>query len=345
MKVLVVSTSRADYGGLVAVNKELFKLGVESSFITIRNSPPSNRRMVITDTSDIMMYARDKIEEYEPDMVLICGDRYETLGVATAAYLMQAPIAHLSGGDVTEGSQDDCMRHAVTKLSHLHFPTCFDSWNRIVQLGENPDNIYAFGCPHSDIGEVMPLKQAKFLCGIEKYPDNFILVVWHPNTLVSEQQALDEVVLLSVALGDIDKKKLVIGPNNDAGNAEIKKYWIAWCKLNGHEYRNELQRDVYLSLLKHCACLVGNSSSGFYEAPYLGTMVVNISDRQRGRQLHHHILNSSLKINRIVTAINQAILDGPQPPLKQENSAKEIARVISKIENPKSLLRKQFYDV
>lgn len=352
MKVLVISTSRADFGGLEAVNNELMKHGVESKFVRIFETPPDNRSDVVYNTTDTMLFTRNKIEEYEPDMVLICGDRYETLGVATATYLMQVPIAHLSGGDITEGSQDDCMRHALTKLAHLHFPTCNKSAKRLVQLGESPGSIYIFGCPHSDIEEVSPLTTVNELYSTDLKEHDYLLVVWHPNTLVSEDEAFMEVHVLSEALDKVNKKKLVIGPNNDAGNAKIKEYWPLWAKLNNQEYRNEVPRDVYLSLLKHCTCLVGNSSSGFYEAPYLGTPVVNIGDRQEGRipvcgTYMSMIYSDEFNVKAIVKELNWALkLDRSKiVPVKKDNSAKAIASAISKIENPKSLLKKVFYDL
>ena len=347
MKVLLVSTSRADMGSLEPVYQALKAKGVDAEFQQFKFDPPEYKSGVVSNYREASYDAETEIYTHQPDLVVLCGDRYETLAAATTAFLMQVPIAHLSGGDVTEGSQDDCMRHAITKLSQLHFVTSYKSYCRVTQLGEDGNLVYNVGCPTSEIKDVLPLEEVNIKLNLDLKEQDYLLVVWHPNTLSTPEDVLKETQILGTALDKIDKRIVIIGPNNDVGNTEIREFFKAWA-VKGDVYLDQVSREIYLSLLKHAACLVGNSSSAFYEAPYVGTPVVNVGDRQEGRFLENETaIHSSINVVDIVNCINGIFeLDRSEIEVKIAlEAAKTIADVISKLENPKSLLKKVFHDV
>lgn len=327
MRVLCISGSRADYGGINAVHSAFIKKNIEADLWDIGNCKGLPAPM----------------KTY--DIAVILGDRSEILNMAAALYLEGLPIAHLSGGDLTEGSKDDSMRHAITKLSHLHFPTNEDSARRIIQMGEEPWRVKVVGYPGVDdltVGEIS-----------EDLPSrDFLLVVWHPNTLVSEDEALEEAKVLTSALEKMNKiNKIIIGPNNDPGGYQIAKYLENWADENHEYYEDGLSRPQYLALLKNTSCLVGNSSSGFYEAPSFGTPVVNIGDRQKGRIVPSIMVNSDVDVDDIVEAIHIALVNPTMHYLPEKNvyekgnAAEKISQIISEIKEPKGLLIKKFHQV
>lgn len=349
MNVLIVNGSRADYGALDEVSKALKQKGIDVFFKTLKSKPAEDTRpYVVSAVVGVQLEVLAALET-NPDLVIILGDRFEILGVATAAYLLNWPIAHLSGGDITEGSQDDSMRHAITKLSHLHFVTNEESARRVIQLGEEPWRVHNVGYPGVKT-KIMPPDEAKRKAGILSYPNDFLLVVWHPNTTVDEQENLNEVRTLTKALDKVFKKTIIIGPNNDPGNDVIKQHLWKWAKATHNQYWDELPRDVYLGLLASCGCLVGNSSSGYYEAPTYGTGVVDIGKRQHGRTAHDMLIKCGPSQSEIVTHI-EYFLDKPRRnsrywsnPYENGDSASKIAEIILKHCEPKKLLRKKWHD-
>lgn len=338
--ILLISGSRADKGGLDAVKTSLDTLGFETSTVDLEE----------TSVGDTVSYVTDLLDYEVPDLVVVLGDRSEILGATVAAYTYGVPIAHLSGGDVTEGSADDCMRHAITKLSHLHFVTNSDSERRVIQLGEEPWRVHNVGYPGLDNLELTPLEAAKHIANIPSY-DDFLLVVWHPDTLVDKEENLRQVHILTRALDKVFMKTLVVGPNTDNGNEVIKGHLKKWCRETKNTYVDELPRKTYLTLLKHCKCLVGNSSSGFYEAPSFLTPVVNAGDRQKGRLAPTHIFfNSPINVKEIAQLVESAVLYGKDPtspknPYGDGLAGQRIASIIAKIEDPEKLLRKKWHDV
>jgi len=333
MKVLCVSGSRADFGGVNAVHKALLKINVDSNLIRIE------------DYDEDDFYPTEDV-----DIAVLLGDRYEVLRAATDIYLCQIPIAHLSGGDITEGSQDDCMRHAITKLSHLHFPTNEESAQRIIQMGEEPWRVHAVGYPgvngDNEIAEFSEIKC--WTWGFEK--QDFILVVWHPNTFASIEENMHEVKELTTALDRLKLNCVVIGPNKDKGHDEISKHLFGWTKDNKVNscYSFDLPRPVYLSMLQHAQCLVGNSSSGIYEAPTFGTPVVNIGDRQKGRIKALNIIDCPINTDAIEMTVKDAISKGHtkvQNPYHKDDAALRTAEIISRITEPRKLLIKRFCEI
>lgn len=295
MKIAVVSTSRADLGALQPVAAQI-GLWEKVDFIKWNG------------------------QDINATMAVICGDRFETVKLAFQLNLARIPIAHLSGGDLTEGSQDDCFRHAITKLSHLHFPTNEESYNRVIQLGEEQWRVHNFGSPSIDSIKARPLwgREATLQpFGLEDGP--FVLVCLHPNTFGKTGFELSELYSYLMLLPP-DTKKILIGPNADAEADKITYQFIVWSEtMPNTKYIKDVPRVHFLSLMKHCVEMVGNSSSMIYEAPTLGTKTVMIGDRQQGRK----------------------------PITGDGESARRIAKVIcaAAVNDPQSLLRKRFVDL
>jgi UDP-hydrolysing UDP-N-acetyl-D-glucosamine 2-epimerase len=281
------------------------------------------------------------------DLAFVLGDRFETLETVYRLNIEHVPIAHLAGGDLTEGSQDDCFRHAITKLSHLHFPTHIESAARIIQMGEQPSRVHMVGSVNVDRVLTTPLltKETAFdILGLPT-PDKYMLVCLHPNTLGNPSVELNA---LANALGHlINIKKILIGPNMDVGAVQIADKWKELAERADFAYFDTLPQNTYLTLLKHCEALVGNSSAGFTEAPVFGTPVVNIGDRQAGRPPAPCITDAEPTTLDIMGGISWALHLMKRFPFCSQygdgHAAERIVDIVSKIEDPKALLRKQWY--
>jgi UDP-N-acetylglucosamine 2-epimerase len=184
------------------------------------------------------------------------------------------------------------------------------------------------------------------MAGIPSY-DDFIIVIWHPDTLANEDENIRQVTTLIRALDKVSVKSLVIGPNEDRGSVIVYNKLRDWCHRTKNVFRNELPRNVYLTLLKNCECLVGNSSSGYYEAPSFGINVIDIGDRQKGRIKPDCVYQCPIDAECIASAIR--IIKGQYGcsvnPYSSGLAGQRIASIIAKIDNPKKLLRKKWHDV
>jgi len=322
MKTLVVCGSRADWGAANAIYELL----------------PEPKKITNPNDLDIHPFIwLGGIKSYCPDLAIVVGDRFEVLRATVELYIAGCCIAHVSGGDITEGSADDSMRHAISKLSHIHFPSNQNSARRLVQLGEQPNRIHVVGCPST------PAKM------LTQPSNDFLLVVWHPNTLAGATENMREVEALTSALDEINIKKTVIGPNADEGNELIRQHMLSWTGRSKNTYVDTLSRPAYLDLLQNCAALIGNSSSGLYEAPSYGTPVVNIGDRQLGRITPKNVVNcTNVSVPDIISSIQFALKRGrvaTSNPYGDGAAAQRIADIISKIDDPKKLLRKKWHDL
>ncbi len=337
MNIVLISGSRADRGGLESVFESLKVLGFKPEWYSAEG---------VLNAGQLLLP--------NFDIAIALGDRFETLRAVVELYIKGVAIAHLSGGDITEGSQDDCMRHAISKLSHLHFVTNKEAARRVIQMGEEPWRVHNVGYPGVDNLELQALEQAKSIAGIVSY-DDFLLVVWHPDTLAGVDDNSTQVQILTMALDKVFMKTLVIGPNADEGHQIVSKHLKKWCLVTKNVYVDELPRKTYLTLLKHCKCLVGNSSSGYYEAPSLETYVIDIGDRQKGRIKPPNIISCRFDVEDICQMI-RAICDPDvnktvsnyvkmKNPYWSGTAAQRIASIIAKIDDPKKLLRKRWHDV
>ncbi len=244
------------------------------------------------------------------DLLLVLGDRYEILAAAVAAHLMGIPIAHISGGDITEGAVDDAIRHCITKMSFLHFPGCEQSRQRIIQMGESPDRVFNVG----EIGVENCLNAEKLtrneLAEEIKFPQingKYAVVTFHPVTLESDT-ALAQVRELISAMDELkDLAYIITMANADSGGRAINNEWQDAVKHRKNWFLTcSLGMKKYLSAVKYSAVVIGNSSSGLIEAPALKVPTVNIGDRQKGRMLAKSVVCCKPLKQDIIEAVQKA---------------------------------------
>ncbi len=273
---------------------------------------------------------------YKPDVVLITGDRFDILGVAVSAAFMNIPVAHMEGGEVT-GSVDESIRHAITKLSHIHFPATKKSAERIVRMGEKAEMVFNVGCPASDIILSQKKSQNQIYKKYHLSEDKpFLIVIQHPVTTEYDycKQQIRETL---EAIFELKIKTIMLYPNVDAGSKDMVKEIRLFNLAKNIEqldlYKHILFED-YVSLLSSAACVIGNSSSFIREACYFGTPVVNIGTRQNGREKGNNVINVKHDKDEIKKAVLRCIRHGKYPPqyiYGKGNSAQKITKILSAI--------------
>ena len=232
-------------------------------------------------------------KEIKPDLLVVLGDRYEIMGVAQAAMLNNIPIAHLYGGDTTEGAIDEAVRHSITKMSHLHFTSCENYRKRVIQLGEDPTRVFNFGALAIENIKTVPLMSKSELensLGFE-FAEKNLLVTFHPVTLEGDSKT--QFAELLEALDEQKNTNIIITcPNSDEGNEDIfeliKEFESTHSNVKAFK---SLGLKRYLSAMQFVDAVVGNSSSGIYEVPSFGIPTINIGNRQKGRIQAESIIN------------------------------------------------------
>lgn len=304
---------------------------------------------------ELMLKFADVFERQRPDMLLVVGDRFELISICSCALNMQIPIAHISGGDVTEGAVDDCIRHCVTKMSVLHFPGCERYRQRIIQLGEQPDTVFNYG----DVGVEAVLK-TDMLCRQELEKDmgisleRYACVTFHPVTTQLHEMDRQMEALLCAMEYFPDIQFIVTKANGDAGGERINRMWEEYeaTHENCHLF-SSLGIRRYLSLLKGALAVVGNSSSGILEAPTLKIPTVNIGDRQKGREQGDSVVNCLPVKEDILSAMQWAFSEEGQEKAKHTKSPYEAGGTSEKIageilhylEQEHQGTAKKFYDI
>lgn len=294
----------------------------------------------------------DALNRLNPDLLILLGDRYEILAAAQAALVAQIPIAHIAGGDTTEGAFDEAIRHSITKMSHLHFVTNDLSGRRVRQLGENPDHIYIVGSPGLDhIKRLKLLNRAELSTVLDfQFREKNILVTFHPVTLDKQSSSSQFQELLNAldALGN-EVGIIITKPNSDTGGrsllAMVDEYVAK--KKNAKAYTSLGQLN-YLSTIACVDAVVGNSSSGLYEVPSFKKPTVNIGDRQKGRLQASSVINCKPISSEIKSAIMKAFtLDcsGTINPYGDGNSSRRIYQILKQIQNYDFLIKKHFFEV
>ncbi len=249
-----------------------------------------------------------------PDLVLILGDRYEILGAATAATLARIPIAHIAGGDLTEGAVDDAFRHAITKMSHLHFVTTDDAAQRVRQMGEDPTRVIVTGSPGLDRIRTTPLMDRTALFAAVGLPplDRFLMVTFHPETLSADSRAACGEMLAALHQLGPEVGLVFSGSNADVEGRAVGGMIADFVRSHPNAVLHaSLGSARYFSALKHADAVVGNSSSGLYEAPSFGTPSVNIGDRQKGRVRAASVIDVAARQADIYRGLQRAMeMDG-----------------------------------
>lgn len=259
-----------------------------------------------------MISFADYFEKLKPDLLIVLGDRYETLAVAMTAMNQKIPIAHLYGGETTEGAIDESIRHAITKLSYLHLTSTEAYRKRVIQLGEHPDRVFNVGAIGIEniINETLLSKDAlseALKIDLEK---PYAVVTFHPVTLENESAAEQVVSLLEACKETKHLSFIFTKANADAEGRSINQCIEQYALENENIILfDSLGMLRYLSSLKYCSMVIGNSSSGLVEAPSFGVPTINIGDRQKGRLQAESIINCEPTKPSILEAIQQALSD------------------------------------
>lgn len=256
-----------------------------------------------------------------PDIVVVLGDRYELLPICNAALVMNIPIAHISGGDVTIGALDNEVRNAVTMMSTLHFPGVQESADNIVRMRHSDKNVWTVGEPGLDnfrLSKLMPRQDIAENIGIPS-ENKWVLVTLHPETNESLEYNIEmakNIIRLTDSLSDVSV--VISKANADFGGVQINDYWEKVAQSNSEKYHlfPSLGQTRYLSYMNECYAVIGNSSSGIVEAPCLGTPVINIGNRQTGR----HICKNVRQVNNDISEIRNAWKDIEASPKKVKDS-------------------------
>lgn len=284
-----------------------------------------------------------------PDLVLLLGDRFEILAAATAALLARRPIAHLAGGDLTEGAYDDAMRHAISKLAHLHFPTNAEAARRLAQMGEDPRRIHCVGNPALDaLAAIETLAREELFARVGLAPRaRNILFTYHPVTL-GEDAAHDEIARVLAGLEALGPEVgiIVTGANADTGHGAIRRAIAAFVQAHDNAcYVESLGQRLYFNALRQVDAVVGNSSSGLLEAPSFRVPTVNIGRRQDGRLRAASVIDCAAEADAISAAVTAAFardVSAATNPYGDGHASERIVAVLEGIAEPARLLHKQF---
>lgn len=379
-KICVVTGSRAEYGLLYWLMKEIqddHELALQIIATGMHLSPEFGltykvieedgfkidvkvEMLLSSDTSvgiaksiglGVIGFA-DALELLRPDILVLLGDRYEILAASQAALIAKIPVAHIAGGDTTEGAFDEAIRHSITKMSHLHFVTNEVSAQRVRQLGEDPAHIYVVGSPGID-----QIKRLKLLGREEleqdidfKFKAKNLLITFHPVTLGCRSSDSDFQKLLNALDGLSDEIGLIFTkPNADTEGRLLMKmidsYVTAHPNTRAYTSLGQLR---YLSIIAQVDAVVGNSSSGLYEVPSFKKATVNIGERQKGRLQASSVINCIADTESIVKSINEAFVrdcSNTVNPYGNGDSSQRIITEIKKITDYKPLLKKHFFDL
>ena len=376
-RIAVLSTSRADYGHLFWVLKALQadpridlrvlatgahlspQFGHTVDRFAADGFPLESRIEALLDSSSDVGMAKtigvallglaDELARLRPDLLLLIADRYEMLAPAAAALALRIPIAHIEGGEISEGAIDDAVRQALTKLSHLHFVPTEQARRRVLAMGEEAWRVHCVGAPSLDHlrRSALPSREAlaaRLAFDLDTPP---LVVAYHPVTLLRDPAG--EVDAVFAALERVEGPVLFCFPNADAGYAEVlaraRRYCAARC--DARLYVN-LEHLDYWALLREAAALVGNSSSGIMETPSLRLPCVNIGLRQRGRERAANIIDAPADAEAILAAIARARdpafragLDGLVNPYGDGRAGAAIAAELARVELGPRLLMKR----
>jgi UDP-hydrolysing UDP-N-acetyl-D-glucosamine 2-epimerase len=263
-------------------------------------------------------------ENLKPDIVFVIADRFECLPIAMAASYMNIPVAHVEGGEVS-GSIDESIRHAITKLSHIHFPATQNAAERIKMLGEDPNTIFPVGCTSLDViaemnlDDMKPVMELQGKAGVGTILDlekPYLLIIQHPVTTEYEEN-LGHVNETIKAIESLRMNTVWIWPNMDAGSDGISKGIRVFREVKKPDYVHffkSLAIEYYAPLLKNGACIVGNSSSGIRESAFIGIPSVNLGSRQKGRERGRNVLDVDYDCHQIEEAIRKQLHHGPYEP-------------------------------
>ncbi|HEM4073675.1 TPA: UDP-N-acetylglucosamine 2-epimerase (hydrolyzing) [Streptococcus suis] len=374
-KICFVTGSRAEYGIMrrllsylqedpeMELDLVVTAMHLEEKYgMTVKDIEADKRRIVkriplhLTDTSKqtvakslatLTEQLTDLFEEVQYDLVLILGDRYEMLPVANVALLYNIPICHIHGGEKTMGNFDESIRHAITKMSHLHLTSTDEFRNRVIQLGENPHhvlNIGAMGVENVLKQDFLTREELAMELGIDLAEDYYV-VLFHPVTL-EDNTAEEQTQALLDALKEDGRQCLIIGSNSDTHADKIMELMHEFVKQasDSHIFTS-LPTRYYHSLVKHSQGLIGNSSSGLIEVPSLQVPTLNIGNRQLGRLSGPSVVHVGTSKDEIVGGLKRLrdVIDFTNP-FEQPDSASQGYRAIKEYLAQQTSTMKEFHD-
>jgi len=319
------------------IESDGFKIDEKVEMLLSSDTPSS----IVKTMGVTMLGFADVLPRLNPDLLVILGDRYEMLAVASAATIFRIPIAHIHGGEVTEGAYDDAIRHAITKMSHLHFASTEPYRNRIIQMGEQPERVFNVGAIGLDNIRDLQLLSKEELekdLGIKFKKYNY-QVTFHPETLGNLSVAEQFQNLLNAIKEQEDSFFVFTKANADTDGRIINQMIDEFVKANQHKSKafTSLGTLRFLSVVKQCDAIIGNSSSGIVEAPSLKTATLNIGDRQKGRVQAESTINVESNEEEIKKGIKKIhdtsfkeSVDTLDNPYDKGGAALEIFRQISK---------------
>ena len=301
-----------------------------------------------------MISAAESFARHKPDLLVVLGDRFEALAVAQAAMVSRVPIAHIHGGEKTEGLIDEAIRHSITKMAHLHFTATEPYRGRVIQLGERPEKVFNFGAPGIDSAVRLELLSRSELAKAIEFDlaRPYFLLTYHPVTLKSGG-AWETLENLLSALNEYPGYQIVASyPNADTDGRRLIQILNSYA--NSYPDRvclvHSLGQVRYLSLLKHCSAVIGNSSSGLIEAPTFGVPTLNIGSRQRGRLSGASVLHCEESADSISTGLRvilssefRSICKNSKNPYGVGDASKSIVNELLS-HDLNGLIEKTFYD-
>ncbi len=380
-RVAIVTGGRADYGLVrpiykaIAARPDLEALmiaaaahlsaahGGDSSVFAADGIPVAAQVPLLAAGDDAMAIARsigtgvggfaDAIAAVRPEILVLVGDRFEILAAACAALALRIPIAHVHGGETTEGAFDEQIRHAVTKMAHLHFAAAEPYARRIVAMGEEPWRVHVSGAPGLDnLATVPVLSRAETMVALGLTVDAVpLLATWHPVTLDSHDSSDGLDGLLSVLSGR-NEPVVFTAPNADDGRGSIVARIETFCASNPRaRLHTALGTRLYFNAMRHAAAMLGNSSSGIIEAPSFALPVVNIGTRQCGRLRAANVIDCGDAGAQIGAALARALspdfrgpLAGLANPYGDGHAGARIAAVLAEVELGAAFLVKRFHE-
>ncbi len=333
------------------IEKDGFKIDKKVEMLLSSDTPNATVKSVGLATIGFA----DAFEDLKPDLLLVLGDRYEILAAVSAALFYKIPVAHLHGGEITEGAYDDSIRHAITKMSHLHFASTEEYRNRIIQLGEDPERVFNLGAIGIDnIKHLKLLNKKELEESIDfKIGKNCILVTFHPVTL-ENNTAEEQMNTLIQVFESIDDLRIIFTmPNSDTNGRIIIKLindFVQKYKEGSIAYTS-LGQLRYLSVLQFIDAVVGNSSSGIIEVPTFGIPSINIGSRQSGRKKANSVIDCEPTYDDIKNKLQIALsLDFKNScknainPYQKIDTASKIFNIIKQT-NMGNLIQKKFYNL
>ena len=373
MKILSFIVNRANYGRLQPVltllrEDPFFELVLCCTGTTVENEFGNSYLNILDDghtikykekievgqkshasmaetTSNAIRMATQVLQKESPDITLLIGDRYETLGIAIASSFLNIPIAHIQGGELS-GSIDENIRHSITKLSHLHFVATERSKTILIQLGEQPNNVFNVGCPSGDIilnrtedvkNKIWSQLNSKF--DIER--KNYILAVYHPTTTEADFES-ERIKILLESINVLGYKTIWLTPNSDAGSRWIME------ELNKGDNPNillttSLHPTDYIELMNNSLFCIGNSSSFLRDSSFLGVPVILVGNRQNNREFSNNLIKANFNSQDILNACNYQIKHKDYAPSTLYGTGESANKIVDALKQSTMEIKKEFY--